>query len=629
MSLVEEISNQPLYEQRISPKFIYRGITKRYISKARLYEDNDNIEFLRGLYLWDENNKTDQTYINIQKYILSSAGNAIVSPEDYLNKIYRNDLYRFLIPEEIRSGASIRLYQDNKDAKDNKETPKITSAYYIQYVKNLISEVKNTYPSFNNLSDLEILAELQHKGAASCLVDFSQNILISLWFATQKDPEDFGYLFLYDINADVFMHNNIEYISRDNCEENIETLLLKTKQTASYVEKHKARFWSWRPTSLNSRIARQDSIFIFGMEPFIVKDHNIRVIPIIPSWKSDIQSALKTFFGLTAETIYPDSDGLALSHSKSNSISPTTSYLNPYFNAGFNDFETLQSGISNLMKGEYSIALNLFHHFEGINNKLIIDSERITLNSSIANIHLILIELYYSIAKCYHKLNKLWRAEEYYRKAFSLVYTCYSEIGLDTNLERCDILIPQTVKNIYSEGNVKDYLRSTICKITDNYIDVLYDIRDYDKAIKVIELLEILEEHQVTCLKEILHTVKISIYILQKLYDKHDNKLVSFIQNNKIRLCHIANSFFELVVYSTDHSNDIFGIKAMAEKVAKLLEALPNNDEYGYLSWNFSDIRQAINKKFAENRNVLLILESTLAKIENYQEITYHRRYNR
>lgn len=36
MSLVEEISNQPLYEQRISPKFIYRGITKRYISKASL-----------------------------------------------------------------------------------------------------------------------------------------------------------------------------------------------------------------------------------------------------------------------------------------------------------------------------------------------------------------------------------------------------------------------------------------------------------------------------------------------------------------------------------------------------------------------------------------------------------------
>ena len=293
------------------------------------------------------------------------------------------------------------------------------------------------------------------------------------------------------------------------------------------------------------------------------------------------------------------------------------------FNADFNDFETLQSGISNLMKGEYSIALNLFHHFEGINNHIIIN-----LNSSIANANLILIELYYSIAKCYHKLNKLWRAEEYYRKAFRLVYTCYSEIGLDTNLDRCDILIPQTVKNIYSEVNVKDYLRSTICKITDYYIDVLHDIRDYDKAIKVIELLEIQEEQQGTCLREILHTVKISIYILQKLSDKNANKIGPVIKNNQIHLCHIANLFFELVEYSIDN-DDIYGIKDRAKKVAKLLETLPDNDDYGHLSWDFSDIRQAINKRFAENKNVLLILESTLAKIENYQEITYHRRYNR
>ena len=236
--------------------------------------------------------------------------------------------------------------------------------------------------------------------------------------------------------------------------------------------------------------------------------------------------------------------------------------------------------------------------------------------------------LYYSIAKCYHKLNKLWRAEEYYRKAFRLVYTCYSEIGLDTNLDRCDILIPQTVKNIYSEVNVKDYLRSTICKITDYYIDVLHDIRDYDKAIKVIELLEIQEEQQGTCLREILHTVKISIYILQKLSDKNANKIGPVIKNNQIHLCHIANLFFELVEYSIDN-DDIYGIKDRAKKVAKLLETLPDNDDYGHLSWDFSDIRQAINKRFAENKNVLLILESTLAKIENYQEITYHRRYNR
>ena len=36
------------------------------------------------------------------------------------------------------------------------------------------------------LSDLEILAELQHFGAATCLIDFSRSALVALWFACQQ-----------------------------------------------------------------------------------------------------------------------------------------------------------------------------------------------------------------------------------------------------------------------------------------------------------------------------------------------------------------------------------------------------------------------------------------------------------
>ena len=36
------------------------------------------------------------------------------------------------------------------------------------------------------LNDLELLAELQHFGAATCLIDFSRNALAALWFACQK-----------------------------------------------------------------------------------------------------------------------------------------------------------------------------------------------------------------------------------------------------------------------------------------------------------------------------------------------------------------------------------------------------------------------------------------------------------
>ena len=35
--------------------------------------------------------------------------------------------------------------------------------------------------------DLELLAELQHHGAATCLIDFTKDLLIALWFACQED----------------------------------------------------------------------------------------------------------------------------------------------------------------------------------------------------------------------------------------------------------------------------------------------------------------------------------------------------------------------------------------------------------------------------------------------------------
>ena len=36
------------------------------------------------------------------------------------------------------------------------------------------------------LSDLPLLAELQHFRAATCLIDFTRNALVALWFACEK-----------------------------------------------------------------------------------------------------------------------------------------------------------------------------------------------------------------------------------------------------------------------------------------------------------------------------------------------------------------------------------------------------------------------------------------------------------
>src|SRR5699024_7488778 len=119
-----------------------------------------------------------------------------LSPLETLEYLMNCNNYKYIAPEYIKSGAAIRMQNlKNRSHID-----------YINYIKNLIDDAKYRFSEYaaENYSDIEILADIQHKGGASCLVDFSNNFLISLWFATQtnKDDKDFGYLFCYDINIE-------------------------------------------------------------------------------------------------------------------------------------------------------------------------------------------------------------------------------------------------------------------------------------------------------------------------------------------------------------------------------------------------------------------------------------------
>ncbi len=455
LRLVEESSRTNLKEQIISPKFIYRGITKRYVKTSQLY--NQDEELLKEKHLWSDKNH-GEVYKNIQNQILHDIGNTKLDAYKKLLNLYNGEhiLYKYLKPEIIRSGASIRLRSEDNTC--------LTPANYIHYIKNIINEVKQSYPNYKQVSDLEILAEIQHKGGASCLVDFSNNILISLWFATQGHEHDFGYLYLYDINADAFMRDNISFISSKNCNDDIEALLMQTRKTSSYAAEYKYRFWSWKPTNINSRIARQDSIFIFGMEPFTIEEHKIKIVPILPEWKQPIQSALKTFFGLTAETIYPDADGFATSNSKLISLSPPTSYINPCYNIDnyFNNIDNIQHGLSCLVRGEYQVAIQLFHNFEGANKEKITSIKRLILDSKNIDKCLILLELYYSIAYCYQRSYKLLNAEPYFFKAFNLAYSflSYEIINKDLQINSIEANISESAKLRLNEEHIIQYLKN-------------------------------------------------------------------------------------------------------------------------------------------------------------------------
>ena len=70
---------------------------------------------------------------------------------------------------------------------------RIPDQLFIEYHEDLLKKCKlKNYDQREQkqLDDLELLADLQHHGAATCLIDFTRNALVALWFACEKSDED-------------------------------------------------------------------------------------------------------------------------------------------------------------------------------------------------------------------------------------------------------------------------------------------------------------------------------------------------------------------------------------------------------------------------------------------------------
>lgn len=187
---------QDLTEKKdiIEPQYIFRGITRRHFSRSKKIERYMREKgLLRLPSTPDEILQQTKDYYKSYLYpkakeycneTLTNESNAKACLEAMMN----NEEIHLVSPDYIKSGAAVRL-QENTIS----NTPHID---YINYINHLLYDAKERFPKYvdEQFTDIEILADLQHKGAASCLVDFSNNFLTSLWFATRGDEKDLGYL---------------------------------------------------------------------------------------------------------------------------------------------------------------------------------------------------------------------------------------------------------------------------------------------------------------------------------------------------------------------------------------------------------------------------------------------------
>lgn len=186
-----------------------------------------------------------------------------------------------------------------------------------------------------SLFDLELLAELQHFGAATCLMDCSRSALVALWFACQKCIEEDANGKVIAVRGDDVVQ--LKTVTPELIKENLD-YFFEPDENGRY------RIYQWKPKLQNNRIIAQHSVFLFGGVQIEVADDCV----IIQGRKQEILKSLEELSDISEATMYPDFDGFARlnAHDKKYIEPDTESYL--------------QRGIEAHQRGDRIVAIDYY-----------------------------------------------------------------------------------------------------------------------------------------------------------------------------------------------------------------------------------------------------------------------------
>jgi hypothetical protein len=167
----------------------------------------------------------------------------------------------------------------------------------------------------SDLGELELLARLQHHGAATRLLDCSRNAFVALWFACRWEPEHDGVLVGFELGE------NAVHLDTEMLRYGVDDLLAMAS----------GRLLWWQPRSLSPRISAQQAVFVFGEvvdEPWgsirLGQGHvslgGIGAVPgaalvfVSAKLKTALNGIWEPLLGFSEESLFPDFDGFALAH---------------------------------------------------------------------------------------------------------------------------------------------------------------------------------------------------------------------------------------------------------------------------------------------------------------------------
>ena len=293
---------------------------------------------------------------------------------EYLFRGVPNDRYR------IEASAYHRL-----------KTNKIP-AQLLKVNKDLIEDARGRgYGQENGreLYDLELLTELQHFRAATCLIDFTRNALVALWFACQQDSTD------EETNGKIFA------VYRDDVDrlKTVDSELARKKIDYFFDpdENNGDMLYELEPKPQNDRILAQQSVFLFSSAQIRADAECV----IMKSSKSNILKSLDKISGITEAFIFPDFDGFARLHA----------HDKPYIEPDANEYQ--RRGIRADQRGDLDAAITYY-----------------TRAIPLAPDPVFASVFYYNLGLIYRKKGQLELAHENYTKAIeSISYNSSAHYG--------------------------------------------------------------------------------------------------------------------------------------------------------------------------------------------------------
>ncbi len=212
---------------------------------------------------------------------------------------------------EMETSAYRRLKRESNDNQVSEGEELYYNLGLIQQFRH--ADFHSKYSSEIMQQDLGILAQLQHMGAATSLIDFTDNATTALWFACKKS-----------INSDSNHNNGKVFILFAGGEHNFEEIdsleqiknsrvrfpkQLEFAKENNILNNEKLNYW--KPAHLNNRITAQQSYFLIGKR----EPPKMQEIVIAGASKIDMLEELSLVHGIERTTLFPDLVGFAQANS--------------------------------------------------------------------------------------------------------------------------------------------------------------------------------------------------------------------------------------------------------------------------------------------------------------------------